>query len=352
MTNMEIEDVLSSIRRLVSENARGDSKPEASSASDSAEQGPSDVDSKADTKAPMFTSVQGDSRREATNTASEAVEQTLVLTPALMVSQSDEAELEPAVDEAGDAPYSESDNDGEPDVADANVVSQEAVAAAVKDAIEEHVETAAQEAREETLQLDATFRHSDPEASDLEDRIAGLEAAVAAREDDWEPDGISESDNTAAPVDTLTWEDHDEVHGRGWESIEANEVEEAEFVDESAAALSEDGDEAQMAEPAFPSGDEAKLAALASLMDAARKGTETDPATETSTPAATESDNDAPASFLGENDAVLDEEMLRELVAEIVRQELQGSLGERITRNVRKLVRREIHRALTARDMD
>ncbi|MGI3170655.1 hypothetical protein ACRARG_16005 [Pseudooceanicola sp. C21-150M6] len=48
--------------------------------------------------------------------------------------------------------------------------------------------------------------------------------------------------------------------------------------------------------------------------------------------------------------AYLDEEILRDLVSEIVRQELQGALGERITRNVRKLVRREIHRALAAQD--
>ena len=48
---------------------------------------------------------------------------------------------------------------------------------------------------------------------------------------------------------------------------------------------------------------------------------------------------------------LFDEEMLRDLVAEIVRQELQGALGERITRNVRKLVRREIHRALSAHDL-
>ena len=48
----------------------------------------------------------------------------------------------------------------------------------------------------------------------------------------------------------------------------------------------------------------------------------------------------------------MDEESLRELVADIVRQELQGALGERITRNVRKLVRREIHRALTAQELE
>ena len=40
------------------------------------------------------------------------------------------------------------------------------------------------------------------------------------------------------------------------------------------------------------------------------------------------------------------------MVSEIVRQELQGTLGERITRNVRKLVRREIYRALAANELD
>lgn len=47
----------------------------------------------------------------------------------------------------------------------------------------------------------------------------------------------------------------------------------------------------------------------------------------------------------------LDEEALRDLVSEIVRQELQGELGERITRNVRKLVRREIQNALASRGL-
>jgi hypothetical protein len=48
----------------------------------------------------------------------------------------------------------------------------------------------------------------------------------------------------------------------------------------------------------------------------------------------------------------LDEEALHQLVVDIVRQELQGALGERITRNVRKLVRREIHRVMMTQDID
>lgn len=48
----------------------------------------------------------------------------------------------------------------------------------------------------------------------------------------------------------------------------------------------------------------------------------------------------------------IDEDQLKEMVSAMVRAELQGPLGERITRNVRKLVRREIHRALLTRDLD
>ncbi len=49
---------------------------------------------------------------------------------------------------------------------------------------------------------------------------------------------------------------------------------------------------------------------------------------------------------------VLDEEALRDIVREMIRQELQGSLGERITRSVRKLVRAEINRAFASRDFE
>ena len=48
----------------------------------------------------------------------------------------------------------------------------------------------------------------------------------------------------------------------------------------------------------------------------------------------------------------IDEDMMRDMVNNIVREELQGALGERITRNVRKLVRREIHQALTSKDFE
>jgi len=49
---------------------------------------------------------------------------------------------------------------------------------------------------------------------------------------------------------------------------------------------------------------------------------------------------------------VMDEDHLRGLVADVVRQELRGALGERITRNMRKMVRREIYRTASSRDFE
>lgn len=56
-------------------------------------------------------------------------------------------------------------------------------------------------------------------------------------------------------------------------------------------------------------------------------------------------------SATGRPNSLSDDE-LREMVSQIVREELQGVLGEKITRNVRKLVRREIQRAIMDRDLD
>lgn len=70
-------------------------------------------------------------------------------------------------------------------------------------------------------------------------------------------------------------------------------------------------------------------------------------------------DADAPSvdeptsiNFVEEEESILDEDTLRDMVSEMVRSELQGELGDRITRNVRKLVRREIQRALASREFE
>ncbi len=60
---------------------------------------------------------------------------------------------------------------------------------------------------------------------------------------------------------------------------------------------------------------------------------------------------DAPAADEAAREPVIDETMLYQLVAHTVRQELQGELGEKITRNIRKLVRAEVARELALRKL-
>ncbi|HMO07255.1 MAG TPA: hypothetical protein PKD10_06350 [Paracoccaceae bacterium] len=57
-------------------------------------------------------------------------------------------------------------------------------------------------------------------------------------------------------------------------------------------------------------------------------------------------------ALIATTEDVLDEAVLREIVRAVLREELQGQLGERITRNIRKLVRAEVYRSLTLRDFD
>ena len=59
----------------------------------------------------------------------------------------------------------------------------------------------------------------------------------------------------------------------------------------------------------------------------------------------------APTKAPDPAETVIDEDALAEMVARIVRQELQGELGERITRNIRKLVRAEVARELQMRNL-
>lgn len=53
----------------------------------------------------------------------------------------------------------------------------------------------------------------------------------------------------------------------------------------------------------------------------------------------------------GEDELLFNEEVLRDLVRDILREELAGSMGARITRNIRKLVRAEIARGLATQDL-
>jgi cell pole-organizing protein PopZ len=102
---------------------------------------------------------------------------------------------------------------------------------------------------------------------------------------------------------------------------------------------------------------EAKEPALPETPPPAAAAPETSEATEAATEAAPTAAPKAFVDTISEGaeaeglEAVLDEEMLRQLVAYLVREELQGQLGERVTFQVRKLVRSEIAKVLDERGL-
>ncbi|UYV36560.1 hypothetical protein N4R57_16360 [Rhodobacteraceae bacterium D3-12] len=344
MTNLEIEDVLSSIRRLVSENARGE-RP--------SEQGAEDVsDDNAD-------AADGGVAGDAPKAQPRQEAQLLVLTPALRVGE-DASDDAPSASEESSAPIEDGQAAHEAlEEAVDDAVDKAALELAIEDAVHDAVEAAvSDEAAAGTQDKgDAagavpSFSHVENEGdsgelSTLEHRIAGLEAAVAERDDNWDPDGLGDDDNAGAPVDALRWEDS-AMPLKGWEQDAPLNVEEAEvLVDntpEPAIDLASFATSLADAEKTPERGkaamqDDAKTASAGEERTSLNEAEQGD-------------DAGAAADLFVTEDTVIDEEMLRDMVSEIVRRELQGSLGERITRNVRKLVRREIHRALAARELD
>ena len=310
VTNVAIEDVLSSIRRLVSEDAR--MKPAAWRPD------PVEDDSPAAAPAP-------------------ALAGRLVLTPALRVTGEDAAAAE-----------AEAQGDAAPVPDEALVLhSPEEVAA------------------EAAYQEDAT---GDPAAAWAEDTSEGGEDApadVAAEDaaDDHHQDAGEAGDAAdpyvlgAAEAEVMAWEDHHEDAPQGGDATDEEGFDAGEFDAGRSDAGGSDEDVAAedvtMPEPEDLSQDAPDSGfVFASTRDGhAREEAPVPPLSEARDGAGS-ADRDDSDLFLRDDEAVLDEDSLRELVAEIVRQELQGALGERITRNVRKLVRREIHRALTSHELE
>ncbi|WP_317055704.1 hypothetical protein [Roseovarius rhodophyticola] len=213
---------------------------------------------------------------------------------------------------------------------------------------------------EEDLEDDTSYAEPEqpdaPLESELEARIAEVEAAVAARTEQWDPDSAEQDDYAGGEVAPLPWEDHGgdpeftpEEHVEEVSPEEVEAIEEAVVLDEPVEPAADAFAEAMSEAASMPSEEPAPTSEPLNLADVAL----TDDVTEIVSDAVTESAAEAAADAAWfSEDTVIDEDTLRDLVSEIVRQELQGALGERITRNVRKLVRREIHRAMMGQDYD
>lgn len=169
----------------------------------------------------------------------------------------------------------------------------------------DQAETASTEEQGADIKDDVVEAAPDPEPptshESLTAKIAALEEVIGREPDQWEPESEGLGDNAGTDVDALPWEDH---------------VDDPVAEEDVAVAAPDPEDVAQDADVDV---DE-------------------------------DADTDLDLSDMG--DTILDEAMLRDLISTIVREELQGALGERITRNVRKLVRREIHRAMSAKDFN
>lgn len=103
-----------------------------------------------------------------------------------------------------------------------------------------------------------------------------------------------------------------------------------------------------------PDGSEVNAAPAADPWDGAAKD-ETPPAVEAE--AAIKTEDDTAEEYddfddIAQEVASVDEAALRQLISEILQDELRGPVGQRITRNVRKLVRREIYRVLALEELD
>lgn len=333
VSNSEIEDVLSSIRRLVSEDTR---KP----GSDGHERDAGDRPER------------------------------LVLTPALRVADPADADPDPAENAEDGAALAGPDTAAE--AGPRAGIGRDIRAMMRADAsFEDAAEAAPAEAEPTDDGQSEAVPDADPAPAEtpaqprsgLEAKIAELEALIGRSDEEWEPESAGQGENAGAPTEALEWEDAD-LAGPDTDMSGAPDetATEGAAPDEAPAEWDVPGEEDQpeaasleewrveAADPApEPTAEDRIAEADATEETAEDTGKDTGDNTEDNTEAPPE-DGDLAEFF--DDSTEIDEAMLRDMLTEIVREELQGALGERITRNVRKLVRREIHRALTAREFD
>lgn len=171
-------------------------------------------------------------------------------------------------------------------------------------------------------------------ADALRAKIEELEAAIGGISTNWNASGTpSDVADPALSKDAMAWEDEspEDAIKPHFHSYDAeNDVQQD----------GQDGEDVSIAD------------GVEALSDATPKTSETSESNIAAEDRLAMSEPEPDGFDYFSDTQLIDEEALRDMVGEIVRAELQGALGERITRNVRKLVRREIHRALTAQDLE
>lgn len=184
---------------------------------------------------------------------------------------------------------------------------------------------------EDQIQSPAEPAETADHGASLSSKIKALEAAIAQSQDRWEPDDAGVDDYAGTRGEALTWQDADDETAGKHIREPAEPKPQPEPVEDNSDSLTPQDDDAVAAvEPEQIQHDEPEIVEAEAEVEV----------------------NAEEESGVSVDDTILDEASLRELVTDIVREELQGALGERITRNVRKLVRREIQRALTSQELE
>jgi len=219
------------------------------------------------------------------------------------------------------------------------------------------------------------------EPTSLESRIAELEAAVSQAGEEWEPDG-SEPDFGKPPrhhifevVDNTARHETEPRQDTDADDGDLNDRADVDFDADTNAAEIQDLEPAEM--PFFSHGGARspekspekspdrppESSAAPANSDAPADVPPPQMASEPKIEPQVEhelSPTQAPAPIpfppsgkvVEDDDVFLDVEALRDMISDAVRAELRGKMGETITRNVRRMVQQEIARALTHQDPD
>lgn len=326
VVNIEIEDVLASIRRLVSEGET----PKAGGRPNSADMTP--------TPRPLAGPSAPTVAPETSANISSAPEK-LVLSPEQLIEIPRSKPIEPLVLGTPLSSPAEDESSVGGDVADSFVEPAALGAWAEVDPSQTDLDTADDTETEIASAAPGDSTSQEPVAAgtapklevvnndaraQLLSTIEELEAAVTETQDDFEPDGSEHS----PVVDWAKTTASGAIFG-----ARASTTRVADVASQGGHAVEGEGTSAALS---------SRKETLAEVRRLAQQ--EIDKATSSTL-------DDELEDFIAADRAV-DQAELRSMVVDIVREELQGALGERITRNVRKLVRREIHRILASDDFN
>lgn len=298
VTNVEVEDVLSSIRRLVSDEKRPSVAVISEPSNDRLVLTPAlrvaGSDEIADNETDNVPAIQAWSDFGASPDHKDALPDSEMTDDIPKLDDDEDMLLDPQTE--ADVDTHDDNNDEQNDHQNQEVTAEVEPEPFVLDSVVETSEpeivedvAAAEIPVAELLEDQSEAAFFAKSSATLGSKIAALETVIGKTDDQWEPDDTGDSDYSGTEAPAMIWDDADPM----------------ETVDDDAVPVAD-----------------------------------------------TVADFEPQDGFSQSVDDILDEEALRDIVSDIVREELQGALGERITRNVRKLVRREIHRALAAQDLE